>query len=328
MFSNEEINAAGSVRLKELVENLGYKPKKVGLNEYKIEGYGGLFFNSEKNKWHCFSNSSGGGVIQFLIDVEGKTWKDSVKYLLDNFVTASYDNAVKNYKERSNNKNIDTEEELKGEIELPQKATQFRRLYAYLIKTRKIGKQTVDFFVKRGELYENDKGGMVFIGKAKDGSVKYAMIRGTAENKPFKAEAKNSDKSFGFKVANPRSNKLVVFESAIDLMSYMTLKQEAEEGYILNPDNLLSLGGVGEKALHRMLDENLHIKSIEFALDNDEAGEAARNKFVNKYESNFMLSRLIFRGKDVNEHLIKLVEENAVQEELYEEMLNDGYEMG
>ena len=329
MFSNEEINAAGSVGLKELVENLGYQPKKVGLNEYKIEGYGGLFFNSEKNKWYCFSNSSGGGVIQFLIDVEGKTWKDSVKYLLDNFVnTASYDNAVKNYKERHNNKNIDTEEELKGEIELPQKATQFKRLYAYLIKTRKIGKQTVDFFVKRGELYENDKGGMVFIGKAKDGAIKYAMIRGTAENKPFKAEAKNSDKSFGFKVTNPRSNKLVVFESAIDLMSYMTLKQEAEEGYILNPDNLLSLGGVGEKALHRMLDENLHIKSIEFALDNDEAGEAARNKFVNKYESNFMLSRLIFRGKDVNEHLIKLVEENAVHEELYEEILSEGYEMG
>ena len=183
------------------------------------------------------------------------------------------------------------------------------------------------FFVKRGELYENDKGGIVFIGKAKDGSVKYAMIRGTAENKPFKAEAENSDKSFGFKVANPRSNKLVVFESAIDLMSYMTLKQETEEGYILNPDNLISLGGVGEKALHRMLDENSQIKNIEFALDNDEAGEAARNKFVNKYESNFMLSRLIFRGKDVNEHLIKLVEENAVHEELYEEILNDGYEM-
>ena len=147
MFSNEEINAAGSVRLKELVESLGYQPKKVGLNEYKIEGYGGLFFNSEKNKWHCFSSSSGGGVIQFLIDVEGKTWKDSIKYLLDFVNTASYDNAVKNYKERYNNKNIDAEEELKGEIELPQKAAQFRRLYAYLIKTRKIGKQIVDYFV-------------------------------------------------------------------------------------------------------------------------------------------------------------------------------------
>ena len=41
-----------------------------------------------------------------------------------------------------------------------------------------------------------------------------------------------------------------------------------------------------------------------------------------------MLSRLIFRGKDVNEHLKKLVEENSVHEELYEEILNDSYEMG
>lgn len=331
MYSNEDISAAGSVDLKELVESLGYQPRKVGLNEYKIEGYGGLFFNSDKNKWHCFSNSSGGGVIQFLMDVEGKSWKNSIKYLLENFVnTVTYDSYLKNREEKRETTEYRKEnsEEERGKIELPPKASQYKRLYAYLIKTRNIGKQTVDFFVKRGELYENDKGGMVFVGKANDGSVKYAMIRGTAENKPFKAEAKNSDKSFGFKVANPRSNKLVVFESAIDLMSYMTLKQEAEEGYILNPDNLLSLGGVGEKALHRMLDENSQIKSIEFALDNDEAGEIAREKFVNKYENSFMLSRLIFRGKDVNEHLKKLVEENTVHEELYEEILNDSYEMG
>ena len=77
-----------------------------------------------------------------------------------------------------------------------------------------------------------------------------------------------------------------------------------------------------------MLDENSQIKNIEFALDNDEAGEIAREKFVNKYENSFMLSRLIFRGKDVNEHLKKLVEENSAHEELYEEILNDSYEMG
>ena len=61
---------------------------------------------------------------------------------------------------------------------------------------------------------------------------------------------------------------------------------------------------------------------------NDYFNEIAREKFVNKYENSFMLSRLIFRGKDVNEHLKKLVEENAVHEELYEEILNDSYEMG
>lgn len=331
MYSNEEISAAGSVCLKELVESLGYQPGKVGLNEYKIEGYGGLFFNSDKNKWHCFSNSSGGGVIQFLMNVEGKTWKDSIKYLLENFVnTAGYDKYLKNREENRETTEYRKEnsEEERGKIELPSKASRYKRLYAYLIKTRNIGKQTVDFFVKRGELYENDKGGMVFVGKAKDGSVKYAMIRGTAENKPFKAEAKNSDKSFGFKVVNPRSNKLVVFESAIDLMSYMTLKAKLDDRYMLNPENLVSLGGVGDKALKRMLEENKHIKSIEFALDNDEAGENAKERFVCEYEKNFVLSRLIFRGKDVNDHLKQFVAEKSFAEELNEETLNEAYITG
>lgn len=331
MYSNEEISAADSVDLKELVESLGYQPRKVGLNEYKIEGYGGLFFNSDKNKWHCFSNSSGGGVIQFLMDVEGKSWKDSIKYLLENFINAAtYDKYLKNREEKRETTEYRKEnsKEERGKIELPPKASQYKRLYAYLIKTRNIGKQTVDFFVKRGELYENDKGGMVFVGKAKDGSVKYAMIRGTAENKPFKAEAKNSDKSFGFKVANPRSNKLVVFESAIDLMSYMTIKTKIDNGYLLNPENLVSLGGVGDKALKRMLEENKHIKSIEFALDNDEAGENAKEKFVREYEKAFVLSRLIFRGKDVNEHLKQFVAEESFAEELNEETLNEAYITG
>lgn len=331
MYSNEEISAAGSVCLKELVESLGYQPRKVGLNEYKIEGYGGLFFNSDKNKWHCFSNSSGGGIIQFLMNVEGKTWKDSIKYLLENFVnTAGYDKYLKNREENRETTEYRKEnsEEERGKIELPPIASRYKRLYAYLIKTRKIGKQTVDFFVKKGELYENDKGGMVFVGKDKEGTAKYAMIRGTSENKPFKAEAKNSDKSFGFKVANPRNNKLVVFESAIDLMSYMTLKAKLDDRYMLNPENLVSLGGVGDKALKRMLEENKHIKSIEFALDNDEAGENAKERFVCEYEKAFVLSRLIFRGKDVNEHLKQFVAEKSFAEELNEETLNEAYITG
>ena len=326
MFSEKEINEAASVGLKEIVENLGYKPKKVGINEYKIEGYGGLYFNSEKNKWHCFSNGSGGGVIQFLMKVEGKSWKDSVKYLLDNFAyTTGYDEYLENEKTergRDGYRKENSEEEKRGVIELPPKANQYKRLYAYLIKTRKIGKQTVDFFVKRNELYENDKGGMVFVGKDKEGTTRYAMIRGTSENKPFKAEAKNSDKSYGFQVSNERSSKLVVFESAIDLMSYMTIKTELDDRYMLNPENLISLGGVGDRALKRILGENSHIKSIEFALDNDEAGENARERFVSEYEKTFVLSRLIFKGKDVNEHLKLLIDEKAFGEELNEEVLN------
>lgn len=331
MYSNEEINAAGSVGLKELVESLGYQPRKVGLNEYKIEGYGGLFFNSDKNKWHCFSNSSGGGVIQFLMYVEGKSWKESIKYLLENFVNvATYDKYLKNREEKRETTEYRKEnsEEERGKIKLPPKASQYKRLYAYLIKTRNISKQIVDFFVKRGDLYENDKGGMVFVGRDKEGIVKYAMIRGTSENKLFKGEAENSYKSYGFHLSNKRNTKLVVFESAIDLMSYMTIKTKFDDRYMLNPENLVSLGGVGDKALKRMLEENKHIKSIEFALDNDKKGEKAKKRFVCEYEKAFVLSRLIFRGKDVNEHLKQFVAEESFAEELNEETLNEAYITG
>ena len=329
--AGEVIESPCSV-VKELVENLGCQPKKVGINEYKIEGYGGLYFNSEKNKWHCFSNGSGGGVIQFLMEVEGKNWKDSVKYLLDNFAyVTGYDEYLKDGEIKRGTagyRKENREKEKRGKIELPPKASQYKRLYAYLIKTRNISKQIVDFFVKRGDLYENDKGGMVFVGRDKEGIVKYAMIRGTSENKLFKGEAENSYKSYGFHLSNKRNTKLVVFESAIDLMSYMTIKTKFDDRYMLNPENLVSLGGVGDKALKRMLEENKHIKSIEFALDNDKKGEKAKKRFVCEYEKAFVLSRLIFRGKDVNEHLKQFVAEESFAEELNEETLNEAYITG
>ena len=169
---------------------------------------------------------------------------------------------------------------------------------------------------------------MVFVGRDKEGIVKYAMIRGTSENKLFKGEAENSYKSYGFHLSNKRNTKLVVFESAIDLMSYMTIKTKFDDRYMLNPENLVSLGGVGDKALKRMLEENKHIKSIEFALDNDRKGEKAKKRFVCEYEKAFVLSRLIFRGKDVNEHLKQFVTEESFDEELNKEMLNEAYITG
>ena len=128
-------------------------------------------------------------------------------------------------------------------------------------------------------------------------------------------------------MANVRSDKLVVFESAIDLMSYVTIKTELDNKYLLNTENLISLGGIGDKALKRMLTDNQNIKSIEFALDNDEAGETARNRFVREYENGFTLSRLIFKGKDINEHLKRLVEENFIVGALQKETLNEAYDI-
>ncbi len=321
MFTEKDIEFANSVNIMNLIEYLGYKYEKVGKNEYKIQGFGGLYFNSEHNNWYCFTTSEGGSVVQFLTIMEEKSWVNAIKYLLDNFNKGiAPDKPYGSGKGKLAKENEENKEEIAEsvEISLPTKAEKYKRLYAYLIKTRKLDKSIVDFFVKKGLIYENDKGGIVFLGKDKEDEVRYAMVRGTAENKPFKSEIKNSDKAYGFNVTNHRSEKLVVFEAPIDLMSYMSIKVSMDKNYLQNIENLVSLGGVSDKALVRILDDNKQIRHVEFALDNDEKGEEATERLAARLRGQIMLSRLIFKGKDVNEHLMNFVGSNELSENLLE----------
>ena len=41
--------------------------------------------------------------------------------------------------------------------------------------------------------------------------------------KPFKCDVTGNDKNYGFNVVNVNSTELVVFEAAIDLMSYVDI---------------------------------------------------------------------------------------------------------
>lgn len=61
--------------------------------------------------------------------------------------------------------------------------------------------------------------------------------------------------------------KLFVFESPIDLLSYITAVPEEWEKH-----SYISLGGLSEKAMKRMYTEYPHIHSIYLCMDNDEPG--------------------------------------------------------
>ena len=53
--------------------------------------------------------------------------------------------------------------------------------------------------------------------------------------KPFKCDVTGNDKNYGFNVVNVNSTELVVFEAAIDLMSYVDIFADYES-------NKLALG--------------------------------------------------------------------------------------
>ena len=115
------------------------------------------------------------------------------------------------------------------------------------------------------------------------GNPKYVVLRGTGTS--FIGEANGSDKNYSFSIFSEKPSEMVhLFESAIDLLSYVTLQKS--EGKEWREEHLLSLAGVyqlakgNEKskvpaALTRALKLHPEVKVIVLHLDNDRIGRLA-----------------------------------------------------
>jgi hypothetical protein len=122
-----------------------------------------------------------------------------------------------------------------------------------------------------------------------------------------------SDKRYSFRT-NSEGNDLHVFESPIDLLSYMTLMNLKTGIWLAEP--MLSLGGVYKPsddpskrkvpvALQNMLENHPEVTTIHLHLDNDTAGRAAacniEDQLKNRYNVRFEFPP---RGKDCNDYLM------------------------
>lgn len=127
--------------------------------------------------------------------------------------------------------------------------THLRETYAYLTKTRKIDPEIVQAFIDSGLLYQGkDQRGnpiAVFIGRNEFGLINSACFRSTLSSSKFKGDFSGCDYERGWffeptknlslnPKATPESCKdvfnnkkmLLVFESQIEMMSYMTILKE------------------------------------------------------------------------------------------------------
>ena len=315
-FTDEQIAQADSINIISYAQSSGYPIKQVTQRSFKIEGYGGLYIHSDGHKWNWFSQNKGGGAIQFVMEMEGKTWVEAINHLLDiNPEVVRYVPPI-----------IEKEGKKKGEFILPEKNTTFKHIFAYLINTRGIGKEIVYDFVKKHKLYENKHKSCVFVGYNKEGQAKYASVRSTnTSGKSFRCDVENSDKTYPF-CKEGTNDTVCVFEAPIDLLSYLTLiKKHNIQNF---KSHCISLGGVSDKALDYYLKENPNIKKIMLCLDNDEAGHFACQQIREKYRDKYKIVRHVPEGKDFNEQLLnvnkaypKVVENNAANTVAEEEML-------
>ena len=256
--TNEQIERARNASLAEYFQSNGYECE-LKRNELHIKNYGGLFVNIQTNQWYCFSaegQRGGKNAINCLTDVIGLDFKTAVAELAGGGYTYT-------------NSQIDQRQNFalsaqKKDLELPEKADNMKKVFAYLCTTRKINAEIVSQLARDGLLYQDKKGNAVFVHKDKNGEIIGAEIQGTSSFQRFKGVAAGtSDSVFAVKIGEPR--KCYVFESAIDLLSF---KQLAKQEKIQN-SVLVSMAGLKPNAIQAIAQTGIKMYSC---VDCDDAG--------------------------------------------------------
>ncbi|GIQ68360.1 DUF3991 domain-containing protein [Xylanibacillus composti] len=302
-FSKDQIAKANHIDLIEFAKSHGYTLKSGGRRALHAKQSGGLYFFRDRNKYHHFSTDTSGGPIDFVMQFMGMDFKEAVAYLLETSIPLRTPLTVP---------------QERGELILPAKAPNYRRVAWYLIHARGIDPEIISHLMHEKKLYQQDKtGSCVFIGYDQDGNAKYCSMRGTNLNSSFKQDQKFSDKSYPFHIVGyQNSTRVYVCESPIDAMSRATI--EVFQGRDWRVAHYISLGCLSDQALERFLHYN-QMSVIVFCLDNDANdvyndgnytpnwGQEAAIKFAGKYRDfNYETFIETPKSKDFNEDLTTL----------------------
>lgn len=308
MFTKEELKKVDEISIMEYVLNQGFHVKKTG-KDYKVEELsGGCYIDIEKNAFKWWGKDKGGKIISFVMELEGKNWVEAVKTILNTNLTP------KQREEFANNFSK------KEEFILPRSKKNVnphatKRAFAYLVKTRKLDPEIVSSLMKKGNIYEDERSNVVFVGKDKNNVPKYAYLRGTNPDKRFLGEVEGSKKEYSFSLQG--TNKILyLFESPIDLLSYQSLLKKDGAMETIEESHFLSLGGVSLSALDQYL-QDYEIDTIICCLDNDEDGKRATSKIAHGYSEKYEVKEHFPEAKDFNIQLCNLIEEEKllIQEE-------------
>jgi hypothetical protein len=202
---------------------------------------------------------------------------------------------------------------------LPEKAGfLYKRLYAYLNQTRGIDSSIITALIHERKIYEDQRGNVVFVGYDENNVARFASLRGTYTDKPFRMDCAGSDKRYSFNMmATMPSERLYVFESPIDAMSHASIETVVTGGKgAWNCYSRLSLAGTSDAALSFFLRRYNSIKELIFCLDNDAAGQEASINMARSYGEKGYITRIEPpKGKDCNDDLLQLKKEGLIIDE-------------
>ena len=244
---------------------------KASSNEYTTKSHDSLRMSNGLWNW-CSRGFGGKNAIDFIQKTENMSFNDAANYVLEKMQIQTP--VFVKQEQKSKEKHLI----------LPEKNTTADKAKAYL-KSRGIDENIIENCIKKHLIYEEKHyHNVVFVGYDELGNAKYAGCRATNESK-FKADATGSDKMYSFRLeSKEKTDKLFIFEGAIDLLSYATLFKLYGQNY--EDKTFISLAGVYQPsskiedskvpiAIQNYLQKHPEIKKIYLCLDSDAAGRNA-----------------------------------------------------
>ena len=276
-YTQAQIDRANQTDLASFLQAQGETLIKSG-REYRWKEHDSLTVRG--NKWFRHSRSKGGYPIDFVMEFFGKSFPEAVRLLTG---------------ENGEGKS-EAAPAPPAEFRLPLHNRTADRAIQYLCESRGISKQIAQAFLLSGDIYEDAKRrSVVFVGRDRSGTPRYAHVRGTQDN--FRQDIAGSDKSYPFRYEG-KGDQLFVFEAPIDLLSFLCLYPQDWQSR-----SYIALGGVSGKALDRFLSERRDIRKVFLCLDSDDAGNEACARLLQELPAELAVMRLVPARKDWNDVL-------------------------
>lgn len=269
--------------------------------EYRTRTHDSLTISN--GKWMWWSRGIGGrSALDYLVKVRGEPFTEAVKHVLD---------------EEGKTSSFVLPEERPSQVKakrllLPERSPNVRRVMRYLT-CRGIDRKIVEACIEKDILYESlPYHNSVFVGFDSEGKARYASYRACVPGR-LMGDVSGSDKRYSFRIEGSGS-RVHLFESAIDLLSYATMREM--DGLDWKREHLLSLSGVYQPradpkesripvAVEQFLEEHPGIREIVLHLDSDAAGRNASRVLGQILGSRYQVrDEPPQHGKDCNDELL------------------------
>ena len=290
-FTEEQKQRANSVDLEEFLLQSGERLLSSGREKRMASDYSVTIRGSE---WYDHAAARGGGPVAFLQHFRHMSYSEAVQCLLR-------DNYGSTIRETEGSKKSEP-----AEFTLPPTAKHMRRMFAYLIQTRKISREVLTAFVQRKLVYEDTPcHNVVFVGCDDRGIPRHAHRRSTASfGRGFRQTVEGSDSCCAFHWTGG-DHQLFAFESPIDLLSYITLHPEGWRNH-----SYVACCGTTWLPVAGMLGRMPGLRELCLCMDNDDAGRTACDRLeAPAVRAGLVVRRDLPHNKDWNEDLQKLAED-------------------